>query len=285
MIGKLLAWFLPANTTEHKYALLEMRVMCLEMENNRIRKMLEIQGESTLDSEDSKVVLYNSNFDTMVSKSVTSWLKNWLDDYDYSDSDTFGEKVESIIDDHDFTDSVSDAVDDAISNRDWDYEMRESIDWDKVADKVVNKIDWSDVISDNCLLTSDDIDLDDLLLKSEQLSEDETIKRGDLSDEISNDLKRDWFATMVAEIVDSEFQRSLGKARVNAQDNCQNAIDDEIQSAVAQRIESQMKQKFGDSWDNWFNENIRHTVTTVLGEMLEAAYEQTKKNTETDNNA
>lgn len=281
MIGKLLAWFLPANTTEHKYALLEMRVMCLEMENNRIRKMLEIQGESTLDSEDSKVVLYNSNFDTMVSKSVMSWLKNWLDDYDYSDSDTLADKVGSIIDDHDF----SDALDDAIGNRDWSYELEGVLDYDDLADKVLRKVDWSDIISDNDIVTSDDIDCSDVMLKSEQLSEDETIKRGDLSDEISNDLKRDWFATMVAEIVDSEFQRSLGKARVNAQDNCQNAIDDEIQSAVAQRIEAQMKQKFGDNWDNWFNENIRHTVTTVLGEMLEAAYEQTKKNTETDNNA
>lgn len=272
MIGKLLAWFLPANTTEHKYALLEMRVMCLEMENNRIRKMLEIQGESTLDSEDSKVVLYNSNFDTMVSKSVMSWLKNWLDDYDYSDSDTLADKVGSIIDDHDF----SDELDDAIANRDWSYELEGVLDYDDLADKVLRKVDWSDIISDNDIVTSDDIDCSDVMLKSEQLSEDETIKRGDLSDEISNDLKRDWFATMVAEIVDSEFQRSLGKARENAQANCQNAIDDEIQSAVAERIESQFKTKFGAEWDNWFSENIRHTVQTVLGEMLQSAYEQTK---------
>ena len=272
MIGKLLAWFLPANTTEHKYALLEMRVMCLEMENNRIRKMLEIQGESTLDSEDSKVVLYNSNFDTMVSKSVMSWLKNWLDDYDYSDSDTFGEKVEGVIADHDF----SDAVDDCISNKDWSYELEGVLDYDDLADKVLRKVDWSEIISDNDIVTTDDIDCSDVMLKSEQLSEDETIKRGDLSDEISNDLKRDWFKSLIAEMVDSEFQSSLGKARENAQANSQNAIDDEIQSAVAQRIESQFKTKFGAEWDNWFSENIRHTVQTVLGEMLQSAYEQTK---------
>lgn len=272
MIGKLLAWFLPANTTEHKYALLEMRVMCLEMENNRIRKMLEIQGESTLDSEDSKVVLYNSNFDTMVSKSVMSWLKNWLDDYDYSDSDTFGEKVEGVIADHDF----SDAVDDCISNKDWSYELEGVLDYDDLADKVLRKVDWSEIISDNDIVTTDDIDCSDVMLKSEQLSEDETIKRGDLSDEISNDLKRDWFKSLIAEMVDSEFQSSLGKARENAQANCQNAIDDEIQSAVAERIESQFKTKFGAEWDNWFSENIRHTVQTVLGEMLQSAYEQTK---------
>lgn len=281
MIGKLLAWFLPASTTEHKLVLVDLRLAGLEMENKRLRKMLEIEGESTEESEDSKVVLYNANFDTMVSKSVMSWLKNWLDDYDYDDSDTLGDKVRSIIEDHDF----SDPLDDAISNRDWSYELEGVLDYDDLADKVLRKVDWSDIISDNDIVTSDDIDCSDVMLKSEQLSEDETIKRGDLSDEISNDLKRDWFATMVAEIVDSEFQRSLGKARATASDNCQNAIDDEIQSAVAQRIETQMKQKFGDEWDNWFNENIRHTVTTVLGEMLEAAYEQTKKNTETDNNA
>lgn len=272
MIGKLLAWFLPANTTEHKYALLEMRVMCLEMENNRIRKMLEIQGESTLDSEDSKVVLYNSNFDTMVSKSVMSWLKNWLDDYDYSDSDTLADKVGSIIDDHDF----SDTVDDCISNKDWAYELEGVLDYDDLADKVIRKIDWDDIISDNEIVTTDDIDCSDVMLKSEQLSEDETIKRGDLSDEISNDLKRDWFKSLIAEMVDSEFQSSLGKARENAQANCQNAIDDEIQSAVGERIESQFKTKFGEEWDNWFSENIRHTVQTVLGEMLQSAYEQTK---------
>lgn len=268
MIGKLLAWFLPANTTEHKYALLEMRVMCLEMENNKLRVMLEMDDINASTQE-----RFKPHFDAMVSKSVMSWLKNWLDDYDVSESESFKDGVGSILDDHDF----SDQIDDALGNRDWSYELEGVLDYDDVADKVLRKVDWSEIISDNDIVTTDDIDCSDVMLKSEQLSEDETIKRGDLSDEISNDLKRDWFATMVAEIVDSEFQRSLGKARETAQANSQNAIDDEIQFAVAERIESQMKQKFGDSWDNWFNENIRHTVQTVLGEMLEAAYEQTKK--------
>ena len=247
----------------------------LTADMNRLRVMFDLINISDNDPQ------IHSHFNAIVAKSVIGWLKNWLDDYDYSDSDTFADKVQSIIDDHDY----SDVVEDSISNRDWSDEIRDAVDYDDLADKVLRKVDWSDIISDNDIVTSDDIDCSDVMLKSEQLSEDETIKRGDLSDEISNDLKRDWFATMVAEIVDSEFQRSLGKARVNASENCQNSIDDEIQSAVAQRIEAQMKQKFGDSWDNWFNENIRHTVTTVLGEMLESAYEQTKKNTETDNNA
>lgn len=272
MIGKLLAWFLPASTTEHKLVLVELRLAGLEMDNLRLRRMLEIEGESTLESEDSKVVLYNANFDTMVSKSVMSWLKNWLDDYDYSDSDTLGDAVRSVIDDHDF----SDAVDDCISNKDWSYELEGVLDYDDVASKVIKKLDWSDVISDNDIVTSDDIDCSDVMLKSEQLSEDEIVKRGDLAEEISNDLKRDWFKSLIAEMVDSEFQHSLGKARENAQANSQNAIDDEIQSAVAQRIESQFKDKFGAEWDNWFSENIRHTVQTVLGEMLQSAYEQTK---------
>jgi len=252
--------------------LVELRLAGLEMDNLRLRRMLEIEGESTLESEDSKVVLYNANFDTMVSKSVMSWLKNWLDDYDYSDSDTLGDAVRSVIDDHDF----SDAVDDCISNKDWSYELEGVLDYDDVASKVIKKLDWSDVISDNDIVTSDDIDCSDVMLKSEQLSEDEIVKRGDLAEEISNDLKRDWFKSLIAEMVDSEFQHSLGKARENAQANSQNAIDDEIQSAVAQRIESQFKDKFGAEWDNWFSENIRHTVQTVLGEMLQSAYEQTK---------
>ena len=267
MIGKLLAWFLPANTTEHKYALLEMRVMCLEMENNKLRVMLEMDDINASTQEQFK-----PHFDAMVSKSVMSWLKNWLDDYDVSESESFKDGVGSILDDHDF----SDQIDDALGNRDWSYELEGVLDYDDLADKVLRKVDWSDIISDNDIVTTDDIDCSDVMLKSEQLSEDETIKRGELSDEISNDLKRDWFATLVAEIVDSEFQRSLGKARENAQANSQNAIDDEIQSAVAERIESQFKTKFGAEWDNWFSENIRHTVQTVLGEMLQSAYEQTK---------
>lgn len=267
MIGKLLAWFLPASTTEHKYAMLEMRVMCLEMENNKLRVMLEMDDISVSTQEQFK-----PHFDVMVSKSVMSWLKNWLDDYDVSESESFKDGVGSILDDHDF----SDQIDDALGNRDWSYELEGVLDYDDLADKVLRKVDWSDIISENDIVTTDDIDCSDVMLKSEQLSEDETIKRGELSDEISNDLKRDWFATMVAEIVDSEFQRSLGKARENAQANCQNAIDDEIQSAVAERIESQFKTKFGAEWDNWFSENTRHTVQTVLGEMLQSAYEQTK---------
>ena len=228
----------------------------LTADMNRLRVMFDLINISDNDPQ------IHSHFDGIVAKSVHTWLS----DHDFSDS------VQSVIDDYDF----SDVVEDSISNRDWSDEISGSVDYDDLADKVLRKIDWSDVISDNDIVTSDDIDCSDVMLKSEQLSEDETIKRGDLSDEISNDLKRDWFKSLIAEMVDGEFQSSLGKARENAHANSQNAIDDEIQSAVAQRIESQFKTKFGEEWDNWFSENIRHTVQTVLGEMLQSAYEQTK---------
>lgn len=233
---------------------------------NRLRVMFDLKNIS-----DNEPQIHQC-FDNKVSLSVMSWLKNWLDDYDVSESESFKDGVGSILDDHDF----SDQIDDALGNRDWSYELEGVLDYEDVADKVLRKVDWSDIISDNDIVTTDDIDCSDVMLKSEQLSEDETIKRGDLSDEICNDLKRDWFKSFIAEMVDSEFQHSLGKARENAQANCQNAIDDEIQNAVAERIESQFKTKFGAEWDNWFSENTRHTVQTVLGEMLQSAYEQTK---------
>jgi hypothetical protein len=273
MIGKLLAWFLPASTTEHKLVLVDLRLAGLEMENkqltedmNRLRVMFDLKNIS-----DNEPQIHQC-FDNKVSLSVMSWLKNWLDDYDVSESESFKDGVGSILDDHDF----SDQIDDALGSRDWSYELEGVLDYDDLADKVLRKVDWSDIISDNDIVTTDDIDCSDVMLKSEQLSEDETIKRGELSEEISNDLKRDWFKSFIAEMVDSEFQHSLGKARENAQANSQNAIDDEIQNAVAERIESQFKTKFGEEWDNWFSENIRHTVQTVLGEMLQSAYEQTK---------
>lgn len=107
--------------------------------------------------------------------------------------------VSDAVDEHDFNDTVESAVDDAISNRDWDYEMREAIDWDKVAERVVDKIDWSDVISNNDILTRDEIDVDDIMMKSEELNEDEIVKQADLADRVHSELKRDWFAEMLSD--------------------------------------------------------------------------------------
>ncbi len=116
-------------------------------------------------------------------------------------SDAIEKMKEEIIDEinNDLDDTVSSAVDDAISNRDWDYELREAVDWDKVADRVVDKIDWSQVISDNDILSRDDIDVDDIMLKSEELNEDEIVKQADLADRVYAELKRDWFATMLTD--------------------------------------------------------------------------------------
>jgi hypothetical protein len=38
-----------------------------------------------------------------------------------------------------------------------------------------------------------------------------------------------------------------------------------------------MSERFGEEWDNWYNENTRHCVKVVLGEFLASAYEQTKE--------
>jgi hypothetical protein len=107
------------------------------------------------------------------------------------------EAIEEKFTDYDFSDAVESAVDDAISSKDWDYELREAIDWDRAADKVMDKLDWETALSDNNVLTSNDIDVDDIMLKSDTLSDDEKISRGDLGDEVSNQLKRDWFKTML----------------------------------------------------------------------------------------
>ena len=109
------------------------------------------------------------------------------------------EAIEEKFADYDFSDAVSEAVDDAISSRDWDYELREAVDWDKVADRVVDKIDWHQVISDNDIVTTDDIDVDDIMLKSDELNEDEIVKQADLADRVYAELKRDWFATMLTD--------------------------------------------------------------------------------------
>jgi hypothetical protein len=99
----------------------------------------------------------------------------------------------------DLDDTVSSAVDDAISNRDWDYEFRDSVDWDKVAERVADKLDWDTIISDQDIITRNDIDVDDIMMKSEELNEDEIVKQSDLADRVVNELKRDWFATMLAD--------------------------------------------------------------------------------------
>lgn len=246
----------------------EQRLQGVEQDVNTIKRVLSIQP--------CEPHLNAKHFDAIVSASVMQWLDNWVSDK-YVSQDDLDTQIEEGIENHDFTDSISDALDDAISNRDWDYELREAVDWDRVADKVVDKIDWSDVISDNCLLTSDDIDINDLMLQSEQMSDDDVMKRSDLSDEIVSELKRDWFTQMLKDEVKAHFKSTLSEARQTEEENVRNCIDDEIEIKLDTLIREQMSKKFGEQWDNWYNENTRHCVKVILGEFLAAAYEQTKE--------
>jgi hypothetical protein len=118
-------------------------------------------------------------------------------------SDALKETIEEAIEEHDFSDAVESAVDDAISGKDWEYELQDSLDYDKIADKVADKIDWSDVISNNDIITTDSLDIDDIMLKSDTLSDDEKISRGDLGDEVIAQLQRDWFKTMLNDEIKS----------------------------------------------------------------------------------
>ena len=118
-------------------------------------------------------------------------------------SDALKESIEESIEekftDYDFSDAVESAVDDAISAKDWEYELQGSLDYEKIANKVVDSIDWSQCISDHDIITRDDIDVDDIMLKSEELNEDEIVKQADLADRVCAEMKRDWFAELIKE--------------------------------------------------------------------------------------
>lgn len=240
----------------HEY---ECRIQHLEGDVRRLCTMLG-HDQVNVTTDDS---LLKEHFKTVVREAV-------------EESFDFDTLVSEAINDHDFSDSISDALDDAISNRDWDYELREAIDFDKVADKVADKIDWSEVISDNNILTSDELDPSDVMLQSEQMSDDDVMTRADLSDEVTSELKRDWFKQMLNEQVASIFKDTLYKARETEHENVINAIDDEIANGLAKAIEERMAEKFGAMWDTWYVEHTRHCVKTILGEFLASAYEQTK---------
>ena len=240
----------------HEY---ECRIQHLEGDVRRLCTMLG-HDQVNVTTDDS---ILKEHFKTVVREAV-------------EESFDFDTLVSEAINEHDFSDSISDALDDAISNRDWDYELREAIDFDKVADKVADKLDWSEVISNNDILTSDDLDVSDVMLQSEQMSDDDVMTRSDLSDEVVSELKRDWFKQMLSEQVASIFKDTLYKARETEHDNVINAIDDEIANGLAKAIEERMAEKFGAMWDTWYVEHTRHCVKTILGEFLASAYEQTK---------
>jgi hypothetical protein len=186
--------------------------------------------------------------------------------------DWASDNIQDAIAECDMTDAISDALDDAISNRDWDYELRESIDWDKVAERVSEKLDWPTIISDNEIVCSGDYDFDDMMLKSEHMSDDDLVTRADLSDMVTDELKRDWFSSLLKDEVGRIFKDTLYAARDTEEDNCRNAIDDEIEVKVDSLIREQMQSKFGPAYDEWFNGFVLHAVKASLADLLEQSY-------------
>lgn len=263
------SWFSTSKQTEA-----EMRIQQLEHDVNRLNKMLAMHEVSISVSEQS----LKTHHDTLISKSVMSWLANWADDK-YASQDDIETVVSDAIDEHDFTDSISDALDDAISNRDWDYELRECIDFDKVADKVADKLDWSTIISDNEIVCEGDYDFDDFMLKSDHMSDDDLVTRDDLSDMVIGELKRDWFEQKMKDEVTRHFKDTLQSVRQTEEDNCRNAIDDAIEAKLDLLLVEQMKSKFGPQFDIWFHNLVAHAVQSVLNEMVKAAYDQVVSDT------
>lgn len=264
------SWFAPKKYVPSEVDLLRIeyhsRVQSLEHDVRRLCTMLSHDQMCVT----TDPAILKEHFKTVVREAV-------------EESFDFETLVSEAIDAHDFSDSISDALDDSISNRDWDYELRDAVDWDKIADKVVEKIDWSDVISENDIITRDELDPDDVMLQSEQMSDDDVMTRADLSDEVCSELKRDWFKQMLKDEVVVLFKATLYDARETEHANALNAIDDEIQTQIGVMISQRMEFKFGEEWDNWYNENTRHCVKIILGEFLANAYEQTKANEGKDN--
>lgn len=258
-ISNLLSMFkAPNNQTEER-----LRLMAVEQDIHIIKRVLSLDPLDV--HADSK------HLDATVSMGVMNWLPNWLDDYD------FESKVESVIDSNGL---VETAVDDWLNNQDWDYNLRESLDWDRVAEKVAEKLDWQTIVSDNDIVTTNDIDLNDVMLKSDHMSEDDLVTRDDLSDMVVNELKRDWFNSLLSDEVKRHFKDTLQSVRNSETDNARNAIDDEIESKVALLVAEQMQIKFGDSFDIWFHNLIAHSVKRVISDMIVAAHSQVVANKE-----
>jgi hypothetical protein len=264
------SWFSPKQQYASEVALLrleyESRIQHLECVIKRHSVMLQHDKVSVTTSEDT----LKAHFDCVVSESVMNWLKQWADER-YAQTDDMESLVEDAISNGS---CVDDAVECKLDNEDWDYRLRDSLDWDKVADKVADKIDWSDAISSNDILTTDDIDTDDLMLKSEHMSEDDLVTRDDLSDMVIGELKRDWFTQMLKDDVARIFKDTLQSVRDTEDANCRNAIDDEIVAKVDTLVAEQLLKKFGDSFDIWFHNLIAHSVKHVITQMITAAHDQ-----------
>lgn len=266
-ISNFLKMFSPAPQTDA-----QQRLMAVEQDVHHIKGVLDTDSVRLFTSK------HEEHFDLIVSKSVMKWLANWADEK-YASQEDIETAVSDAISDHDFTD----VVDDCLNSRDWDYELRDAVDWDRVADKVAEKLDWETIISDNDIVTNNDIDLDDVMLKSDHLSEDDIVTRDELSDMVIGELKRDWFEQKMKDEVTRHFKDTLQSVRQTEEDNCRNAIDDAIEAKLDLLLTEQMRSKFGPQFDIWFHNLVAHAVKTVMGEMVKAAYEEVVSNEDNSN--
>lgn len=267
LFSSIRSWFSPKKWEPSEVDMLRMeyegRIQTLENTTRRLAVMLKHNEVDVTVSEQT----LKEHFQTLVRETV-------------EDAFDFETLVSDCINDYDF----SDAVDTAIGDRDWDYELRHSLDWDKVAERVAEKLDWETIVSDNDIITRGDYDFDDFMLKSDHLSEDDLVTRDDLSDMVVGETKRDWFKQMLKEEVSSLFKDTLQSVRETEEANCRNAIDDEIESKVGILIDEQLQKKFGDSFDIWFHNVIAHGVKQVISEMIIAAHKQVVANEEGEDN-
>ncbi len=117
-------------------------------------------------------------------------------------SDAIEEMVNNAIENYDF----SDAADTAIENHDFSYDVEQAIDC--LSGSNLNDLARK-LRKDQGMLSEDDLSVDDVMLKSEHLNEDDVLTRGDMSDAISDDLKRDWFKTMVEDLIKDKVEKTI----------------------------------------------------------------------------
>lgn len=170
--------------------------------NDSIRKML-VTHDINIVFTPKQSVVGNENTNAPATGITEERVIELIREHTATASDALKESIEEAIEekfsDYDFSDAVSDAVDDALNNKDWDYELREAVDLDKLAERVAEKLDWETIAEDNNFITGDSVDVDDIMLKSEELNEDEIVKHADLADRVSSELNRDWFKDMLNE--------------------------------------------------------------------------------------
>lgn len=131
-------------------------------------------------------------------------------------SDALEEAVNSAIEDYDF----SDIVDDCCNNRDITYDVEQALD--SLCGSQLHELARK-LRRDQGMLSEDDISPSDVMLKSEHLNEDDVLTRGDMSDAIADDLKRDWFKMMVNDLVKDMVEKTIKEMFAKAFDSKANS--------------------------------------------------------------